>query len=163
MKKNKLIARNWTWNSGWFHWLSLTFWILTVTGCCCSGLREVIVALVRGGVRAHVEHRAGSGLPSTGDMELQKRGQWRAIKVIKGLELSHGTKGWESWDWPRKEKAWESGGRILSTYTKRGCKEHRARLFYVALSEITRGSRHKLKHRIFLLTIRKHFFAVRMP
>lgn len=44
-----MIARNWTWNSGWFHWLSLTFWILTVTGCCCSGLREVIVALVRGG------------------------------------------------------------------------------------------------------------------
>jgi len=47
-------------------------------------------------------------------------------------------------------------------YLKGGCKEDRARHFSVAPRDRTRGGEHKLKHRRFCPSVRKHFFTVRV-
>jgi len=47
-------------------------------------------------------------------------------------------------------------------YFKRGYKEGRTRLFSVVPSDRTRGNGHNVTHRRFLLSIRKHFFTVRV-
>ncbi|KAK4828999.1 hypothetical protein QYF61_001755 [Mycteria americana] len=45
-------------------------------------------------------------------------------------------------------------------YLIRGCKEDRAKLSSLVASDSTRGSGQKLKHRRFLLNIRKHLFFI---
>ncbi|GAB0177744.1 translation initiation factor IF-2-like [Grus japonensis] len=47
-------------------------------------------------------------------------------------------------------------------YLKGGWKEDVARLFSVVPSDRTRGDGHKVEHRRFPLSIRKHFFPVRV-
>ena len=47
-------------------------------------------------------------------------------------------------------------------YLKGKRKEGRARLFSVVPSARTRGNWHKLKHREFLLNVRRNFFTVRV-
>ena len=47
-------------------------------------------------------------------------------------------------------------------YLREGRKEDGGRLFSVVPSDRTRGNRHKLKHRKLPLSIRKHFFIVRV-
>ena len=56
------------------------------------------------------------------------------------------------------------GGNVInvSNYLKRGCKDNRARLFSVVPSDGTRDNGHKLKHRRLPLTIKKHFFTVKV-
>jgi len=51
----------------------------------------------------------------------------------------------------------------MSMNTRGVCKEDGARLFPEVPSDKTRGNRHKLKHRRFPLSIRKHLFTVRIP
>lgn len=47
-------------------------------------------------------------------------------------------------------------------YLKGRCKEDKARLFSVVLGDWTKINVHKLKHRRFLLNIRKHLFTLRV-
>jgi len=47
-------------------------------------------------------------------------------------------------------------------YLKGKCKENGARLSLVLPSDRTRGTGHKLRHRMFPLNIRKHFFSLRV-
>ena len=62
---------------------------------------------------------------------------------------------------PREETAQEGVINVYK-YLKGGWKEDRARLCSVVPSDRTRGSGHKLTHRVFPLNIRKHFFTVRV-
>lgn len=48
----------------------------------------------------------------------------------------------------------------MNKYLKGGCKEDKARIFQVVPSARIRNNRHKLEHKQFPLTIRKHFRAV---
>lgn len=50
----------------------------------------------------------------------------------------------------------------MHEYLKEGCKEDEAKLFSVVLSDRTRGNGHKVKPKGVHMSIRKHFFAVRV-
>ncbi|KAK4830764.1 hypothetical protein QYF61_013253 [Mycteria americana] len=63
---------------------------------------------------------------------------------------------------PREEKAWGRDLINVYKYLKGGCKDDKASLFSVLLSDRTRGNGHKLKHKRFCLNMRKHFLTVRV-
>lgn len=54
------------------------------------------------------------------------------------------------------------GSQHVYKYLKTGYKEDGARLFLVVPNDRKRSSKQKLKHGMFCLTIRKHFFHVRV-
>ncbi|KAK4806805.1 LOW QUALITY PROTEIN: hypothetical protein QYF61_005601, partial [Mycteria americana] len=107
-----------------------------------SRSRKTILPLYSALVRSHLEYCVQFQAPQyKRDMDILKRVQQRATKMIKGLEhLSY------------EERLRELG---LFSLEKR-------RLGGVVPSDRTRGNEHKRKHRRFRLRIRKHFFTVRV-
>ena len=126
--------------------------------------REVVLSFYSALVRPHLECCVQFWAPLyKKDRDLLERVQWRAVKMIKGLEHLHYEERLSDMCLFRLLKRRLRGDLInVYKYLRFGRQRNEARLFSVLWGNRTRGNGQKLEHRKFHTNVHKNVFAVRV-